>query len=395
MCSILPHRAILRAKKWIFTFCILSLISWSMSGCFLVPKEEEVLAPPIKEPPKIVYNILEVKKGTFELKTTGTGYLVSAMQKDLFFGNVSGRLKGIYVRTGDIVEKGTLLADLISDDLEEQLQHKEIALKKAKLNMDQIKNSSYSEIEILENKLALLKENLHVMQEIEIAYTPSEIESIKNQIKEQEAVLKNKKNTSEISIQIAENDIKDIELQVESLKKKLNDLEILSPVDGVVDYIIDAKEGDNIDTYRTVVRVADPNNLQIQYTGNNVNDFELGMEVNITVSGNHITGKVIATPSNMPADADEKTRNSVRISMDKIPENVRIGETADISLVRLKKEGVIVVPKSLLRTDKARTYVHVLENNTRQERDVELGSENITEVVIEKGLSEGDKIIRD
>src|SRR5690606_28641602 len=104
--------------RGVLLLIIMTLLMTSLSGCYLFPKEEEVLAPPLVEPPEITYETQEVKKGVIEKKITASGTFVSIEQANMFFKHRGGRLKKIHVKVGDYVEKGQLIAELDSADLE-------------------------------------------------------------------------------------------------------------------------------------------------------------------------------------------------------------------------------------------------------------------------------------
>ena len=104
-------------NRTFLVFLVIILLVIGLSGCYLFPKEEEVLAPPLIEPPEITYETLGATRGTIEKKITASGTFVSIEQGNMFFKNRGGRLKKVYVKVGDIVEKGDLLAELDSGDL--------------------------------------------------------------------------------------------------------------------------------------------------------------------------------------------------------------------------------------------------------------------------------------
>jgi len=371
------------------------LIVISLSGCFFIPKEEEVLAPPLKARIKITYDYIEVNKGNIEQNTQCTGYLVSVQQKDVSFENQNGRLKEVYVQIGSKVKKGELLAELHTDNLENQIKQQEIILKKAQWACDALKATEEKDMSVLIIQRDKLQRQLENMQNLTESYSKEDIKGLQEQIKEQEILIKSTSNTYAINIKTAGGDVELSRLQMENLKQNLSNSKLISPIDGTVDYIIDTKVGEYIDPYKTVVRVADTQNLQIQYTGDKVSGFELGMKPHIKINGSNCEGVVIATPSNMPKDAEEKVKNSIRIQIDNIPNSFKIGDSADITLVFAKKEDVIVIPKNILHTVGSRKFVYVLENNIRKEYDVELGIENTTEIEVIKGISVGQKLIKD
>ena len=57
-------------------------------------------------------------KKTIVNKASATGYCVSEVQQDCSFTERDGTLKTIYVRAGDTVKKGDLIAEYNTGDLE-------------------------------------------------------------------------------------------------------------------------------------------------------------------------------------------------------------------------------------------------------------------------------------
>lgn len=56
----------MKKYRFFLSGAIILTVMMLNSGCNLFPKEEEVLAPPLMEPPEISYETKEVKKGTIE-----------------------------------------------------------------------------------------------------------------------------------------------------------------------------------------------------------------------------------------------------------------------------------------------------------------------------------------
>ncbi|MGB4657950.1 MAG: biotin/lipoyl-binding protein, partial [Mobilitalea sp.] len=119
------------------------VLAITLTGCFMLPEDEEVLAPPVvlKEPvaKKIITD--KVRHGNIENKIKFWGSFMSPVQSDLFFTDM-GRLESVNVAYGDRVQAGALLAKLESGDLDLQLAQLEISLKKAKLSYDSLKEKN-------------------------------------------------------------------------------------------------------------------------------------------------------------------------------------------------------------------------------------------------------------
>ena len=319
----------------------------SLSGCFLLPKEEVVIAPPLKEPPKITYEFVEAKKGIIERKITCTGVFVSVKQSDLSFKSRGGYLKKVYVELGDTVKPGDLLAEIDTGDMDRQIKLEEINLKKAQMLYDE-------KLELEENAV----------------------------------------QNSKSEAQMAALDLEAQKLRLEALRSDYEKAKIYSPITGTVDYVLSIKEGQYIDAYKTLIRIADISNLQLQYSDEKMSDFQLGMDVEVDIDSKTYKGEVVGTPSNAPEDGDEEAKKSIRINVKDLPGSVKIGDNGLITLRLEKKENVIVLPKNLIHNLGSRIFVQVLENGIRKECDVELGIKTDTEVEIVKGLNVGDKIIK-
>ena len=106
------------------------------AGCFLLPQEEEILAPPLVEPPEISYRTRTVELDTIERRVVVGGAIVYPTQIALQFGERSGRLKEVLVRLGDDVAAGQVLATLDTDTLRLDVERQRIRVRRAELGME-------------------------------------------------------------------------------------------------------------------------------------------------------------------------------------------------------------------------------------------------------------------
>ncbi len=339
------YHAIFRSTAFgISVILIAALLAAAFSGCYFFPKEEEVLAPPIKVPDKITYDTVEVKKGTIENIIRCTGNFVSVSQKDLYY--VKGdRLKEMYVVLGQEVKKGDLLAELETDAIINEIQLQELALQRSQILYDDAK----ARYEIV--------------------------------------------GGSRMELEMAELDLQANKIKLERLKTELEKSRLVSPIDGVVVYITNIKQGEYVNAHQTVIRVADPNQLQLRYSNDKVSSFKFGMKAVVEISNKEYEAEVTMTPSEAPADADEQMRQSVQLKVFDLPEDIRIGQSGNISLTLEKRENVIVIPKLLVNNFANRKFVNILRDDIREERDIEVGIQNSTEVEVVKGLEEGELLI--
>lgn len=324
------------------------ILIFTFSACSFLPKEEEVLAPPLKEPEKITYDTVDVKKGSIEKKIRCTGTFVSVDQKDVYFKDEGGILKALHVNAGDNVKQGALIAELDTGNLQDQIQQQDIAVRKAQLNYDKLK----AEYDI-------------------------------------------QGGGDKYNIQQAALDLEAAKLRYSSMLAQLERTRLIAPISGEVVYIADVKEGDHIDAYKSLVRIADPTKLQVQYSDNSdtASKFQLGMKVQVTIDDKNFEGEVVMNPGNAPKDAPESLKNAVRVKVNGLPEKVTIGENAYITLILEKADNVIVLPKNVVNYFAGRKFVYLVQDGLRVDQDVEIGIDTGTDVEIVKGLKEGDKVI--
>jgi membrane fusion protein, macrolide-specific efflux system len=328
--------------KEIIIFIACSIIALALSGCYFLPKEEAVIAPPLIKAPPVTFDTIEVKKGTIEKVLSEQGRFVSVTQYSLAFTSRAGHLKAFNIKEGSYVRKGDVLALLDTDSLESQIRDQQINVRRCEIWYEEEKNNP---------------------------------------------------TATENSIEIKKLDLEAAKNRLNDFKNEYNKSKIVSPVDGVVVFVEKVNFGDYVSANRTLIVIADPTKLQVEYTGASSSNFKVGDEVTVRYNQQDLKGKVVMTPANVPADAHNDLKSSIRVSVDELPSGVSIGHPANIVLVQARKEDAIKIPRGLINNFGGRSYVYVLENDVKVERDVEVGIQTAIEAEIVSGLNVGDKVI--
>lgn len=409
-----PRDRGIRIVFLIIPAAILALLS---QGCFLLPKEEKVLTPPLVKPPEISYNTFKVIRDDIELAVLATGYFVSNHQSDVYFKNQGGRLKGLYPQIGDDVAKGQIVAELFSENLESQIEQQRITVKKLEINVDKLEdleNSQYAldlamfDVELAELRLEDLKrayDEAKVLAafEGEDPENSRKLKDMESDIQKQEIALTKarmnydrlkREQENSVALEIAKLDLLSAMIRFQDLERQIEDTRLYAPVAGKVVYIDrNVSEGDYVNAYRNIMRIADPKNLKLEYSGSKYSEFILGQEVEITIDDVIYKGEVIQTPSSIPYEEREGNLDTIGIQVFNIPDEVELGDSARIRLLQDYAADTIVIPKSALFKYTTRRYVQVMEDGIKKERDVLVGIETATKVQILEGLSEGEEII--
>ena len=197
-------------------------------------------------------------------------------------------------------------------------------------------------------------------------------------------------------------DVEAAQLQLSSLQAQLEKTKITADSEGVVTYLTDIQQGSVVDAFSTLVVLSDPTKLQLTYESSDsstLSGVEVGMNVDVKVgsSGSVIQGKVLQTPGSAPpTDNKAQAERNAKTIIVKVPEGTEgtaIGTSGDMTIIVEKRENVIVIPRTGLRSYLGRDYVQVLDGESRKEVDVEKGLVTPTEVEIRTGLKEGQKVI--
>ncbi|MCT2536308.1 efflux RND transporter periplasmic adaptor subunit [Aquibacillus koreensis] len=319
-----------------------------LTGCSLLPKEEETLAPPLVEPAEIEYEIAEVTLGEVVKRVSGTANVIPANSESLFYKQSGGRLEQIFVIEGDQVEKGQVLAEVDTGDLSYEIDQMEIEHQKAELRLQQLRAQG----------------------------------------------------ADQYAIEIAKLDVEGLTLRLNQYRDQLANAQITSPIDGLITYSADLKSGDYIEAFQPIVEVADTSNVQLIYTAmaaNDLDDVKVGMPVSVTLEGDNLEGEVVQTPENVPDDVlsqdPDLYKRSILIRTIESDDTFDIGMVAQVEIITSKKDQALYIPKNALRTGYGRNYVQVLVDQTKREKDIEPGIISDTKVEVITGLSEGDQVI--
>jgi multidrug efflux pump subunit AcrA (membrane-fusion protein) len=313
-----------------------------LASCYLFPREEKVLAPPLLAAPEVAYSTVAAKKGTIELRTVVSGDFVPLVQSPFYFRYGGSRLSRLAVKLGDEVKPGTLLAELDTGSLDNRIAQAKLLVRKAQLASDRA--------------VALGRDRF-----------------------EREAAA--------IDVELAQ-------LQLQELQDQREQARLVSDTSGTVVYIASVKAGDVVDAFRTVVQVADPRTLVVAYKGEKSGDFHVGNAVTVQlVDGRTVKASVVMAPGAAPGDLSEDLRGAIVVKPETLPAGVRLGDTASVVRLLARRENVVVLPRDLVHTYLGRDFVQIMQNGELKERTIQLGVQTATEVEVMSGLEAGEAVL--
>ncbi|MBD7912819.1 efflux RND transporter periplasmic adaptor subunit [Clostridium cibarium] len=232
------------------------------------------------------------------------------------------------------------------------------------------------------------------------------IEKIKCNLKSQKSMLEELKNSSKLELDKL--NINDAEIQLNIIKEAVNNISVISPINGVVT-IVNNKNGDLVSGINgvgtsslgipqptnTILTIIDPTSLKVKVTVDelDITKIKVGQKVQIRfdAAGDKLyEGNVDYVPE-VGTPINDVTKYNVIISIDNI-EYAKVGMSANISIILdSKKDGLAVPIEAILEKDNKK-YVKSKSGNLIE---VKTGIENENYVEILDGISEGEEILAD
>ncbi len=330
----------------------LLLAVFLLSGCGLLPKEEEIVPTPIPTPAETTKAVYDVRRGDLVETLSVNGRLTAAQEAILYF-KVQGRLKEISVVSGEKVQAGAVLAQLDVGDLDTRVALAELNVRKAQLKIDQARA----------------------------------------------------KNADRFDMQVAQLDLDAARVTYENLKQQLTDAQLIAPFDGLITDT-QGKPGETVQAYVPIITVSNPEELQVSAELTNEADSNrIAVGQNATVQldrfpNDKFSAQLTQLPNLSATTVDGKPlpaqlRRTFKLNPTQpLPQGAELGMLGRVVITLREKKDVLILPNAAIRSFGGRRYVQITTTGGRKrEVDVEIGVVTQTETEVTKGLKEGDKVI--
>lgn len=340
------------------TLLSLCLVLVTSTGCSLLPNEDEEEVLPVITPPTISKKPeYEVRSEPIEIAVKAVGKIMSQREESLYFTEEGLHIKNILVKAGDTVKQGDTLVELDVSSLEKELRKKQLDFRQQELSM---------------------KETLRTKEEI-----------------------------GEIEFEKASIVFEEQRQELVDLQQKIADGALKAPFSGTI-ISLSAEKGAVVKAYESLGTISDTSSLvvAVSFSKEELEKISVGMKAEVDINAvGVVTGKVKVMPVNTGSNNDnnngggnnankESLDKYLIIELDKWPDDVERGRPLSAKIVTQRKENVVLIPISALRSVGSRTYVQIVEEDgSKREADVEVGLQTSTDVEILKGLTPGQKVV--
>ena len=348
---------------------------------------------------KVEFITKKAKKGSFSKKVDATGEIFATELIDVG-AQVSGQIKKLYVKLGDQVKKGDMIASIDSSTQQNSIDNKEAQLAIYKAQLESAKVALNIAKTQFDRENALFSKNATSKQEFESAKNTYSANSAK--IKELEA------------------QIKQTNIELSTAKINLGYTKITAPRDGTV-VSVQVEEGQTVNanqTTPTIVNIADLSHvkMKMQIAEGDITKIKVGTPVEYSILseptkkfqttissidpglttlsdgsyGSSSSSKSSYSSSSSSSSAVYYYAQSIVDNKDGI---LRIGMTTQNELLIANVEDAIIVPSIGIKKDENGTFVYVLKDGKPVKTAVKTGIKDNLDTQIISGINEGDEII--
>ena len=348
---------------------------------------------------KVEFITKKAKKGSFSKKVDATGEIFATELIDVG-AQVSGQIKKLYVKLGDQVKKGDMIASIDSSTQQNSINNKEAQLAIYKAQLESAKVALNIAKTQFDRENALFSKNATSKQEFESAKNTYSANSAK--IKELEA------------------QIKQTNIELSTAKINLGYTKITAPRDGTV-VSVQVEEGQTVNanqTTPTIVNIADLSHvkMKMQIAEGDITKIKVGTPVEYSILSEP-TKKFQTTVSSIDPglttlsdgsygssssskssySSSSSSSSAVYYYAQSIVDNkdgiLRIGMTTQNELLIANVEDAIIVPSIGIKKDENGTFVYVLKDGKPVKTAVKTGIKDNLDTQIISGINEGDEII--
>ncbi|EAK5748426.1 efflux RND transporter periplasmic adaptor subunit [Campylobacter lari] len=343
------------------------------------------------------YNYLtyEVKKQDITQSIEAIGEVYAKTQVDVG-AQVSGQITKLYVKLGDHINEGDLIAQIDKDKQQNDLDITKAQLESAKANLESkkialdIATKQYQREQKLYDKKATSLENL---------------ENLKNTFYALRA------NVADLKAQITQ-----LEISLKNAQKDLAYTTITAPSKGEIINIA-VEEGQTVNANQntpSIVRLADLSEMEIrmQIAEADINKISVGKKVKFSIL-NEPDKKYEATissidpanttisdaTSNTNLNSNSSTSTSAvyyyaRVFVKNDNNFLRIGMSTENEIAIKTENNTLVIPTLAIKSDVSGYYVEILKaNNISVKTPVKLGIKDSLNTQILDGINEGNLVI--
>ena len=229
---------------------------------------------------------------------------------------------------------------------------------------------------------------------VKLETTQLNLELAESELKKQESLYE-KGGVTLKELKTASIEYENAKTNLESAKLQMAKTRIISPINGVIVDLPYYTPGTQIETGSSIAKIMDYQTMymEVQLPEKYISVIKPGQDVrltNYTIPEDTVMGHV--TQLSPAIDADSRTfKGNVEISNTNYL--LRPGMFVKADIVKNRKDSVIVIPKNIILSRQRGKTVFIVQRGLAEERIIETGLENLTDVEVTRGLMKNDRVV--
>lgn len=380
---------------------------------------------PTQAPPE--YLSADVVKGDIEESVMASGK-VRAIKSVNVGSQVSGEVTNLYVKLGDVVQEGALIAQIDKVTQNNNLLNAQANLEQSQANLQSAQATLMSRQGEVDSSQATL-----TARQTELVRAQSQLQRLES-LMAIDAISRREYDEALANVALAQANVKSAKIALDNaysnvesananiktakaaIKKSTNDLStattnlgyatIRAPITGTV-VAVAAEQGTTVNSNQsapTIVTLADLSRVRIkaQISEADVIHIKTGMPAKFNIIGSP-EQKFEATITGIEPAPETISNNSSSnsavyyigyLDVDNHEGQFRIDMTAQVNVIINAVKDVLVVPSAALKEENGKTVVQVLQADGQAvDTEVVVGLNNRVMAEIKSGLKLGDKVV--
>ena len=178
-------------------------------------------------------------------------------------------------------------------------------------------------------------------------------------------------------------------LLVEDLERRVGELEVKSPVDGIVGTLAVTQKA-AVQQDAALVTVVDLSALEVEFrvAESYAGAIGLGMPAEVSLGGKAYAGEVTSI-------SPEVRQGEVtgRVRLKELPPGLRQNQRVSVRILMDERDGVLKVDRGAFYEAEGGAYAYVVRDDVAERRPIRTGAVSVREIEITDGLAEGDQIV--
>ena len=340
------------------------------------------------------WKLAPVKVQTFEVKSSsiqqtvfGTGTL-EGKNRLAISPRGTGAIRKLYADQGDVVKAGTLLVEMDSDDIVQQLKVAEAELTVAQAALQRI------DAEIRSARANFEYANTMFQRSEKLLSSNAESRSTYDKNRQNMLVAKAELEQAEKRRIEAEATLAKHQAQIAYYKTKLAETRLTAPFDALI-VRRNREQGAIVNPGVSIMDIVDTSAIwaSVWVDETQIALLQKGLAVDVVFRAfpnQRFTGKICR----LWRETDRETREyKVDIALDKLPPNWTLGQRLEVYIKVSNPKNCVNIPANLVSWKNNQPFVLAVVDGKIIERSVKLGIRSQNKVEIVSGLQAGDKIV--